>query len=124
MPSNGSQLFDAPPHSVDIYLPDAPTTDSGGGVKLNWPTTPSQIACGCSINTNGSRPEMREGRTGITRNNRIAFLTATLTVTLIVGTKMIATDSGRTFVITGIDSPNRAQGSIPALSYVTADEYL
>lgn len=64
----------------------------------------------------------------MTRGNRVAFKSSILTITLIVGMKMIAVDSGRTFIVSGISSPNRGYGdsvqNIPALTYVTADEYL
>jgi hypothetical protein len=127
----GSQLFDSPPHVVDIYLPDAPATDSGGGVRLAWPDYPSQTECPCSINTNGSSSGVRQGQLNITVGNRIAFLSSTLEVSLVRGTKMVAVgqgETGRTFIVTGICSPNRPYGNsvtdIPALTYVDAEEIL
>lgn len=123
---SGTLLYQSPPHEVDIYLPDAPTTDTGGGVKHGYPASPSQSKCPCSINTQGAGTTMRQAQNVISVNNRIAFLTAALTVTLVPMTKLVAVDSGRTFIIQGLQSPNRSYGdsvqSIPAMTYVVADE--
>lgn len=129
MPQMGSQLFDSPPHRVDIYLPSAPGRDSGGGVALNWPVTPDQADCPCSINTNGASTSKMQSQDNISVGNRIAFKTATLEVTLVRGTKMIALDTGRTFIVSGLASPNRpydlsVNSGIPALTYVDAYEIL
>lgn len=121
---SGAALFESPPHAVDIYLPDAPTFDSGGGTKLNWPATPSQEDAPCSINTSGASRQMRQGQNSITVGNRVAFYSAALTVTLTQGTKLIARDTGRTFIIQGLQGPGRAYGTIPAFTYCTCDEIL
>lgn len=124
-------LYENPPHLVDIYMPAAPTVDSGGGVKLNWPTDPSFEDVPCSINTTGSGRRMRNAQDTITVGNRVGFWSAKLEelgITLCQGMKMVASDTGRTFIIQGLESPNRPYGheliSIPALTYVTCDEIL
>lgn len=129
MPISGSQLFDDPPHSVDIYLPTGTTTDSGGGVKLNFPPTPSQSEVPCTINTSGASQVMRQGQNSVTVGNRISFLSSALTITLSQGVKLVATDTGRTFIVRGLTSPgrshdNRGVQSIPAFTYIDADEIL
>lgn len=123
-PITGSSLYNNAPHSVDIYLPTAPTTDSGGGVKLGFPTTPSQKSAPCQINTSGASRVMRQGQNTITVGNKISFLTSLLTVTLTQGAKLVATDTGRTFIIDGLTGPNRQMGGIPAFTYVDASEIL
>lgn len=123
----GSQLFDSPPHTLDIYLPDAPTTDPGGGVQLNWPATPSQAAAPCLISTSGSSRTMAQGQEENTVNSRIGFLSSVLQVTLIPGTKFVAPDTGRTLIMESF-APGRPSGygasDIPAFTYVNAYEML
>lgn len=123
-------LYDDPTHTVDIYLPIAPTTDSGGGVVLNWAALPSQTSVPCQINTYGSSGfsrssrALRQKQNTITVWSRIGFKTEALQITLVQGMKLIATDTGRTFIVQALESPNRAEGGIPALSYVTCEEIL
>ena len=124
----GSSLYDAPPHLVDIYLPIAPTTDAGGGVKLNWVTLPSQENAPCSIDMNWSQEVVRQDRRSNTAYSRVGFLTSALTIVLIAGTKFITQtpDAGRTFIITSFVSPGRGYGdtidSIPAFTYCMCQE--
>lgn len=124
----GSSLYDDPPHSVDIYLPSTPGRDTGGGVKLVFPDTPSQADVPCIINTSGASTVPRQGQETITVGNRVSFLTSVLKINLTQGSKLIATDSGRTFIIKGIQGPNRSFGdaveAIPAFTYVDVDEIL
>lgn len=118
------------PHRVDIYLPDAPTLDSGGGDKLNWPASPSQAAVHCLCSTFGSSTVRRQDREGNTTTHRVAFLTEELEVTLIAGTKFVTSatdpDPGKTFLITGLTTPGRPAGhaiqDIPAFTYVICEE--
>jgi len=121
-------LYEAPPHKVNIYLPAAPTFDDGGGTKLNWSATPDQPNCPCSINTSDARIVSRQGQDSITVGNRIGIWSEALTVTLVQGTKLITVDTGRTFILQGLASPNRPYGDyvtdMPALTYCTCDEIL
>lgn len=119
----GSALYDNPPHMVDIYLPNAPTIDEGGGVKLNWVSVPSQENVPCSIDMHWSQEVVRQDRRGNTSYARVGFLTARLTVMIIAGTKLITKepDAGKTFIVHSFINPNRPYGdtivSIPALTY-------
>ena len=124
----GSALYDDPPHLVEIYLPNAPTFDDGGGVKLNWVTLPSQEDVPCSIDMHWAQEVVRQDRRGNTAYSRVGFLTSRLTVALVAGTKFItqAPDAGRTFIMHSFINPGRGYGdtiiSIPAFTYVVCHE--
>lgn len=123
-----SSLYDDPPHRVDIYLSLPPTKDGGGGEKINYPVTPSQADVPCLINTEGASTVMRQGQGSITVNNRIAFLSEAITIAIRQGAKLVAKDTGRTFIVRGLTHPNRSPENtvtaIPPLTYITADEIL
>lgn len=121
-------LYDNPPHLVDIYLSTAPTFDTGGGVKLNWVSSPSQEDVPCSIDQHWTQEVERQDRKGNTAYARVGFLTSALSVVILPGTKFItqAPDAGRTFIIKSLINPGRGYGdeinSIPAFTYCMCDE--
>jgi len=117
-------ILDMPPHTIDIYLPLAPTQDYGGGVQLNWADTPDQSSCPCIINTTSSGQMMMLGQNQVRTGNVIGILSSALSVTLVRGTKLVATDTGRTFILQGLRSPNRQAGNIPPISYIDAMEMI
>ena len=117
-------LYDSPPHEVSIYLPGPPSQDSGGGVVLTYSSTPDQANVPCSINTSASQTVQRWGQGGITCYSQIAFLTSTLSVELVRGTKYVAVDTGRVMIQDGLRFPQRAYGSVPPLTYVNVSEQL
>lgn len=117
-------LWANPPHSVDIYLANAPTEDDGGGTTLNWPSTPSQAGCPCSIATLSASTITRYAQAGITVSHQIGILTAALSVQLQRGTKYIVPDTGATYIQVGLRSPDRAYGTIPMLTYINVIQQL
>lgn len=126
---SGTLIWQDLPHLVDIYLPAAPTVDGGGGLKLNWSATPDQEDVPCSNNQGGGGNVMRQKRTGNTITGQVAFLTSTLEVEIVAGTKFVTKgeDAGRTLIFTGFSGPNRAYGhyeqDIPAFTYCRYEEY-
>lgn len=67
---------------------------------------------------------MMLGQNQVLTGNVIGILTEALTVTLVRGTKMVATDTGRTFILEGLRSPDRQAGNIPPISYYNAMEMI
>jgi len=116
-------LYDDPEHTIDLYAPLDATKDTGGGVKLNYATTPNQADTPCIIATYGaSMPSVFDQKQLVVRG-RIGILTETLTVTPTRGWKGLTTDTGRTILFLGI-SPGRAYGGIPAFTYFDCEEWL
>lgn len=124
----GSLLYEDPPHSVDIYLPAAPTVDAGGGIKQSWTLAQSDVPC--SINQGGGSNAMRQKRMGNTITGQVAFLSEKLTVTIVAGTKFITKDEdpGQTLLFEGFSAPNRAYGhyaqDLPAFTYCRYSQQL
>lgn len=113
-------LYDDPPHSVTIYGPPTTTRDAGGGVSVTWPTV-RLAAVPCSINTASATERELFQQMGLFVTHTIAFLSAALTTPIQRGDKIVADDTGDTYMVKGLRA-GRAYGSIPAFTVAQVEE--
>lgn len=115
-------LYTNPRHRCSSYTVDS-GLDSGAGTKLTY--TLAQSAIPCSINTASAATIEIFNQKGIVVSHTIGFLASTLTTTLVQGMKLVADDTGDTFLIQGIRQGRAApNNSIPALVYADVSSQL
>lgn len=115
-------LHDNPPMRVTIYGPPTAARDGGGGEAVTWPTV-RQAAVPCSIDTAGGTDRLVFSQMGMFVTHRIGILTSALSSDVARGDKVVADDTGDTFIVHGI-SKGRSYGNIPGFTYLSVESQL
>jgi hypothetical protein len=111
------------PHTVDAYSLTT-GTDGGGGVSYTYVLV--QSAVGCRIDPQGGGQRSVFDQEQEVQNCRLSFLASDFTTEPARGWKYVATDTGRTFVVLGLEKGRAANPGftmIPAFIYVNVEEW-
>ena len=115
-------LYDSPPHSVSLYS-SSNAKGTGGGIVTTY--TAAQSACPCLINTTAANTALVYAQQQIRVTDTVGILSSDLTSTPQPGWKVVADDTGQTFLVRGIRSGREsALGTIPALTYLDCELWL